>query len=207
VTLDRSVWGGYIKDYDGGTLMHCEVDPKINYLDAPMMVKNQRECVYNKLKEFSNSHLIYSGIKAFKNGADRINVENLPGLKECGWDPKYYHELLSEKNQAELLKQNRELLEAIKAHEKSWPFKEPVNTSEVPDYLEVIKDPIDLSAIEKKLNAGNYYITREMFIADLQRMCDNCKTYNKEGTIWHVCAIKIENRFLKRYKPKHFVSK
>ena len=31
VTLERAVWAGYIKDYDGGTLMEFVLHPKINY--------------------------------------------------------------------------------------------------------------------------------------------------------------------------------
>lgn len=43
VTLDRSRWVGFIKDYDGGTPMECVINPKVDYLDVPSMVKRQRE--------------------------------------------------------------------------------------------------------------------------------------------------------------------
>jgi len=33
ITLPRERWVGYIKDYDGGTLMECVIHPKIPYAD------------------------------------------------------------------------------------------------------------------------------------------------------------------------------
>jgi histone acetyltransferase len=62
----------------------------------------------------------------------------------------------------------------------------------------------DLSTIEDRLNKG-YYITREMLIADLQRMVDNCKTYNAENTRWHIAAVTLEERYLKPLKPQTVV--
>jgi hypothetical protein len=36
----------YIKDYDGGTLMECRIDPKLPYIDLPAMIRRQRQaCV------------------------------------------------------------------------------------------------------------------------------------------------------------------
>jgi histone acetyltransferase len=54
----------------------------------------------------------------------------------------------------------------------------------------------DLSTIEKRLKKG-YYITREIFFADLQRMVDNCKTYNPETTEYYTAAVTLEDRYLK----------
>jgi hypothetical protein len=33
----------YIKDYDGGTLMECRIDPKLPYTDLPAMIRCQRQ--------------------------------------------------------------------------------------------------------------------------------------------------------------------
>ncbi len=30
--MTRDQWGGYIKDYDGGTLMECRISRRVNYL-------------------------------------------------------------------------------------------------------------------------------------------------------------------------------
>lgn len=43
-----------------------------------------------KLKQLSNSTVVYKGIQEFKEGAERIDVAALPGLIQSGWDPKTY---------------------------------------------------------------------------------------------------------------------
>jgi hypothetical protein len=42
------------------------------------------------MKDVSNSTVVYKGMEAFKNGAERIDVTQLPGLMNSGWDPKRY---------------------------------------------------------------------------------------------------------------------
>jgi len=85
---------------------------------------------------------------------------------------------------------------AIRAHPAAWPFVEPVPRDEVPDYYLVIKDPIDLQMIARRLEA-DFYITSDIFIADLRRMLSNCKFYNKPDTVFYKCAEEIEERFVR----------
>jgi histone acetyltransferase len=200
IKLDRSKWAGYIKDYDGGTMMHCAMIPQIDYMEIPYILRKQKLAVLEKLQEVSNSHIRYAGITEFKQGAERIAIENMPGLRESGWNPKNYLELVSEENQKKLEEEHTALLETIKNDtEVSWPFLAPVDPKIAPGYEEIIKDPIDLLTIEKRLKRG-YYITREIFLADLQRMVDNCKTYNAETTEYYTAAVTLEDRYLKSSK-------
>ena len=110
----------------------------------------------------------------------------------------------------------REVVAKIRAHPSSWPFLKPVDRREVPDYYEVIKDPIgmwnldyksdqraDLDTVSRRVEAGNYYITKEIFLSDLRRMCDNCKIYNHQETEYYKCSVDIENEFLKK-TSRHF---
>ena len=39
-------------------------------------------------------------------------------------------------------------------HENSWPFRKPVDKEKVRDYYEVIKHPMDLESVQKKVNEG-----------------------------------------------------
>lgn len=38
ITLEKTVWMGYIKDYEGGTLMKCSLVPRIRYLEVGRML-------------------------------------------------------------------------------------------------------------------------------------------------------------------------
>jgi hypothetical protein len=43
------------------------------------------------------------------------------------------------------------ILDLLKKYSSSWPFREPVSLDDVPDYNSIVKKPIDLKTIEKKL--------------------------------------------------------
>mmetsp|Transcript_3319 Transcript_3319/g.5826 ORF Transcript_3319/g.5826 Transcript_3319/m.5826 type:complete len:363 (-) Transcript_3319:456-1544(-) len=56
-------------------------------------------------------------------------------------------------------------------------FAEPVSIEDVPDYLSVIKNPMDLGTVEKKL-LKNEYNSFMHFHNDLELIWSNCLTYN-----------------------------
>lgn len=202
--MDDNKYKGYIKDYDGGTLMECVLRPKINYLNVPGMIKVQREAVYEKIQEISNSHIVHPGIEgvvaAGKNAASAgivKSMDDIPGLKEAGWKAT-----ISDKDLKKQREQLRGILESVKTHDDSWPFLDPVDTDEVADYLDVIKEPIDLQTIDKRMNMG-FYRTRDIFVADMRRMFDNCRAYNRPETEYYGCANNLEE-FFKQQMQKLF---
>ena len=71
----------------------------------------------------------------------------------------------------------RELL-SKKHRDYAWPFYEPVSLETYPDYLEIIKKPIDLTTIKNKIETGQYR-TVKPFVKDMRLMITNCYRYNK----------------------------
>ncbi|CEP07064.1 hypothetical protein [Parasitella parasitica] len=51
ITLDKRKWVGYIKDYEGGTIMQCTTVPKVKYLHVHDTLAIQKKAVYEKMKE------------------------------------------------------------------------------------------------------------------------------------------------------------
>uniref|UniRef100_A0A8K9UHU4 Bromodomain PHD finger transcription factor n=1 Tax=Oncorhynchus mykiss TaxID=8022 RepID=A0A8K9UHU4_ONCMY len=45
----------------------------------------------------------------------------------------------------------RRILRSLQAHKMAWPFLEPVDPNDAPDYYGVIKEPMDLSTMEDRL--------------------------------------------------------
>jgi histone acetyltransferase len=86
ITLDRSIWAGYIKDYEGGTIMQCTMLRKVNYLGKPDIVAQQKNAILTKIREMSKSHIAYPGLPQFQDpdaGEVSVDPQDVPGLSEC----------------------------------------------------------------------------------------------------------------------------
>ena len=75
-----------------------------------------------------------------------------------------------------------------RATAQAWPFAEPVDANDVPDYYEIVRNPVSLHLIGKRLESGHYYLTLEMFAADFRNMFVNCRIYNSPDTEYYKCA-------------------
>ena len=51
-------WQGYIKDYDGGTLMECVMQPHIRYTQLSRIISTQRAALEARFRAVSNAHVI-----------------------------------------------------------------------------------------------------------------------------------------------------
>lgn len=94
-------------------------------------------------------------------------------------------------------------LQSRKHEAITFPFLLPVDPVEqgVPNYFEVIKEPMDLSTMQRKLNEGMYYNADE-FEADMRLMFRNCYTFNPEGTPVNELGHKVEELFDSRWVDK-----
>lgn len=205
ISLEKERWHGYIKDYDGGILMECKIDPKLPYTDLSTMIRRQRQAIDEKIRELSNCHIVYAGIDFQKKeaGIPRkiLKVEDIPG--EAGWTPDQWgHSRYKPANatdgvayRQQLNAFMRGLLKMMNEHPDAWPFKDPVDARDVPDYYDIIKDPMDLKTMSKRLESEQYYVTFEMFVADVKRMFANARTYNSPETIYYKCSTRLENYF------------
>ncbi|TQV96396.1 hypothetical protein V2A60_003195 [Cordyceps javanica] len=190
ITLDRSVWMGYIKDYEGGTIMQCSMLPRIRYLEVGRLLLKQKECVQAKIRAYSKSHNVHPPPKEWKNGVKEINPLDVPAIRASGWSPDM-DELSRQPRHGPNYNQLLHLLNDLQNHNSAWPFLVPVNRDDVADYYDVIKEPMDLSTMENKLEADQYP-TPEEFIKDATLVFDNCRKYNNESTPYAKSATKLE---------------
>ncbi|KAI5811459.1 hypothetical protein DFH27DRAFT_605562 [Peziza echinospora] len=190
ITLDRKIWMGYIKDYEGGTLMQCSMIPKIRYLESSKMLAKQKAAVHAKIRAISKSHIVHPPLKQFRNGPCKVDPAMIPALKESGWSPEM-DELAREAKHGPHYAQLQHLLNELQNHQSAWPFLQPVNPDEVQDYYNVILEPMDLATMETRLEA-DHYATPEDFIHDAGLIFKNCKKYNNETTTYYKNAVKLE---------------
>lgn len=88
------------------------------------------------------------------------------------------------------------ILKNLQNHKDAWVFNTPVDPVELalPDYFEIIKKPMDLGTIQKKIDAGVYHSIEE-FSADVRLTFENAMTYNEEGSVVHAMAKEMKAEF------------
>ncbi|CAI7665535.1 unnamed protein product [Penicillium bialowiezense] len=186
ITLEKSVWMGYIKDYEGGTLMQCSLVPRIRYLE-------QKASVLAKIRTFNQNHIVHPPPEKWAGGViTPMNPLSIPAIRATGWSPEM-DDLSREPRRGPHYNELRRFLNHIQNHKHAWPFANPVNRDEVPDYYNVITSPMDLSTIEARLDGDtDTYATPKDLVGDLKLIFSNCRQYNDAGTVYTKCAVQLE---------------
>ncbi|KAJ2736645.1 hypothetical protein IW152_000614 [Coemansia sp. BCRC 34962] len=83
------------------------------------------------------------------------------------------------------------LVKRIRKRDSYAFFLEPVDTSVITDYLGVIKTPMDLGTMQRKVEANKYRSIAE-FRQDMLLICQNARKYNGEGSIYARSADRIQ---------------
>jgi histone acetyltransferase len=215
-TMPKDRWFGYIKDYDGGTLMECYIHPRLPYSSLPNMIEAQKKALEDDIKKLTKKQSAASVVHPALTGYFGVNpdgsrkiVENLadiPGVRKAGWtedahalsQPVFKIRLngrLVEPTPNNLRQFQLFLLDTLAKDPLAWPFREPVSVRDVPDYLQTIKDPIDMGTIRKQLQAGGLYVTLDIFVADVLRMFKNAKIFNGPDSEYTKAAHKLTHLF------------
>jgi len=71
------------------------------------------------------------------------------------------------------------------------PFIKLPDRKLYPDYYQLIRDPICIEQIEKKIN-NKVYQSLDGFFVDVKTLCNNCRTYNEDGSVLYKDANLIE---------------
>ncbi|XP_066257550.1 bromodomain adjacent to zinc finger domain protein 1A isoform X2 [Euwallacea similis] len=81
----------------------------------------------------------------------------------------------------------QEFLTDVMKHDAAWPFLRPVYTKEVPDYYQIISEPMDFGTIKYKLNIGKYSADSQV-MRDVALIFENCITYNSSDDEVYKCG-------------------
>ncbi|XP_028636490.1 nucleosome-remodeling factor subunit BPTF isoform X8 [Grammomys surdaster] len=93
----------------------------------------------------------------------------------------------------------KRVLRSLQAHKMAWPFLEPVDPNDAPDYYGVIKEPMDLATMEERIQK-RYYEKLTEFVADMTKIFDNCRYYNPNDSPFYQCAEVLESFFVQKLK-------
>ncbi|KFD49511.1 hypothetical protein M514_09622 [Trichuris suis] len=200
IHVDRSRYEGYIKEYEGATFMACKLYSNVVYTLLSSMIEKQKDFVQLLGERLSAKHdpnTVYAS--PFASGSDLklpLSVSQIAGIQAV----HVRSTTVSTSNNAtdqssEDLDKLKSLLTKLRSHPSAWPFLEPVDAVEVPDYYGFIKYPIDLETMEHRLESG-YYCHPKLFKADVMRMMDNCRRFNHVTTRYYKAAVALEKAFL-----------
>ncbi|XP_075042575.1 bromodomain-containing protein 2 isoform X2 [Mixophyes fleayi] len=91
------------------------------------------------------------------------------------------------------------VMKSLWKHQFSWPFRGPVDAVKLglPDYHKIIKQPMDMGTIKKRLE-NNYYWSALECMQDFNTMFTNCYIYNKPTDDIVLMAQSLEKMFLQK---------
>lgn len=91
------------------------------------------------------------------------------------------------------------VIKSLWKHQFSWPFRQPVDAARLnlPDYYKIIKNPMDLSTVKKRLE-NNYYWKAMECVEDFNTLFTNCYMYNRPGDDIVLMAQGLEKLFLEK---------
>uniref|UniRef100_A0ACD5ZZT7 Uncharacterized protein n=1 Tax=Avena sativa TaxID=4498 RepID=A0ACD5ZZT7_AVESA len=119
-----------------------------------------------------------------------------------GEPPSVAKPVVSSINYTAWFKKCQELLKNLMKHRSAGPFVIPVDPVKlcIPDYFDIVKHPMDLGTVQKKLNAGMYPTPWE-FAADVRLTFSNAILYNPVGNAVNIMAHTMSAVFEPRWKP------
>lgn len=92
------------------------------------------------------------------------------------------------------------LLERLMKHKHGWIFNTPVDPVSLGlhDYLEIIKNPMDLGTVKSRLDT-NWYKSPKEFAEDVRLTFNNAMTYNPKGQDVHAMAELLSKMFEEKW--------
>ncbi|XP_040911793.1 E3 ubiquitin-protein ligase TRIM33 isoform X4 [Toxotes jaculatrix] len=149
---------------NGGDLLCCDHCPKVFHM----------KCHVPTIKIFPKGDFLCTFCRSLTN----------PEIEYCDDSRKVKGEQsMSPEDQ----RRCERLLLYIFCHELSVGFREPVPSS-VPNYYKIIKQPMDLKKVKKKLQlrSSQYYKSTQEFVSDMRLVFKNCAKYNEMSRIIQV---------------------
>ncbi|VDO70283.1 unnamed protein product [Haemonchus placei] len=198
VEMPKKLYQGYIKEYEGATLMGCQLHPQMRYTEFSSYMKCVRD-LHQAMSEvkYPNKTRKYGGIEhIFRyHGGNGLRFKDIPGLES-------YNDDDSPAKDDDLESKIKLILKKLNADKCSCPFVAPVdgemrsyfllplynllyglrNTSivkvipsvQVPEYYDYIEYPIDLKTMGDRLRA-KYYVHVRVF-SPIQLSLRSCTT-------------------------------
>merc|ERR1712233_173157 len=104
------------------------------------------------------------------------------------------------KGNKKMIKKMKKLLEVVMQYEDSdgrilsEPFYKLPSRKELPDYYEIIRKPVDIAKIQKRIEEFSYEDMNALE-KDFMLMCKNTQQYNEDGSLIFEDSIVLQSVF------------
>ncbi|DAZ99226.1 TPA: hypothetical protein N0F65_008093 [Lagenidium giganteum] len=144
----------------------------------------------------------------------KLREEDLPEgdwqCKECKKPSAFSATMAAVVQKATVPAKCHQIIKSMKAHPFAKQFLEPV--TDVPNYNTIVRYPMDLKKIEKKLRQDRYMVEEpnnpgkkfnlEAFARDVRLIWSNCKLFNDDGSGIVRAADELSNGFEELYQHR-----
>lgn len=106
------------------------------------------------------------------------------------------------KPMSDLVKKCAKVLSQVQKHDFAGPFLKPVDhvALNIPDYPLIVKEPMDLSRVHKKLHSGMYSNPMQ-FAGDMRKIWANAILYNPKSSPIYEMTLVMADFFESLFKP------
>ncbi|KAG7316583.1 hypothetical protein KOW79_020124 [Hemibagrus wyckioides] len=192
----KSTFLTLLQDVPSFTPLLILATAEISYQQLPEEVK----CIFNRSygevvcltspgeedrrKFFSDLILVQAARPPLRPRKKECDLEVLPlvedpGPRQLSPEEQKRLEEQEENTLRELRLFLRDVTRRLATDKRFHIFSKPVDIEEVSDYLEVIREPMDLSTIMTKIDTHKYTIAKD-FLKDIDLICSNALEYNPD---------------------------
>mmetsp|Transcript_6775 Transcript_6775/g.17738 ORF Transcript_6775/g.17738 Transcript_6775/m.17738 type:complete len:328 (-) Transcript_6775:375-1358(-) len=178
--------------------------------DYPKVVKHPMDLgtIKDKLKSSKYAttadlaqdvRLVWKNAKSYNQEGSEIHIA--ASSLEADFEAKFQHVPRGPLRASDTLAKAKEIVKQIRKLPNADPFNEPVDWEglKLDDYLDVIKQPMDLGTILRRLDAGSHFSSVEAVYHDIELVWRNAMMYNMEGSAVHEAARKLKTLTEKRF--------
>ena len=134
--------------------MVCKVEPGVDYTVIHSKIRQQSEFVQRLVQSISPAEVVRQP-NAKLLETRKCEHTDVDGLKEVFYQPN--QEVTNEEEEKDAKEACFHfIVDQMINNNASWPFREPVGMDVAPDYFDIIKDPVDLSKMKKRIQSGEY---------------------------------------------------
>lgn len=203
ITLNEQVYTGYIKDYDGATLMQCSLYTQVTYTrltETLSLIKESLNVIrtyrYNQIKQ------VHSDAKFLPNQMATVDLNNYPDLINNNNNNTNNNHNSNEINTSDesidlnlLYITLKSVYQEIRSHSYASHVQKRTNFQ---DYLPCLPlFPIDLDMINERLKS-KYYQNAYTFTADVSRLLDIAGRAYTNQKKEHLNDMKAFDQFVRR---------